>query len=81
VRVLSDNGCCYRGKLFNDALAERRVIHKYCRPYRPKTLLEEWTLCGPNAPIRIARARLRVGCTGTTITTCTPGPVVRPSAA
>ncbi len=51
-RVLTDNGFCYRGLLFNAALAERRVIHKYCRPYRPqtngkverfhRTLLDEW---------------------------------------
>jgi transposase InsO family protein len=56
-RVLSDNGFCYRGKLFNDALAERRIIHKYCRPYRPqtngkverfhRTLLEEWAYVRP----------------------------------
>ncbi len=51
-RVLTDNGFCYRGRLFNEALAERRIVHKYCRPYRPqtngkverfhRTLLEEW---------------------------------------
>ena len=51
-RVLTDNHFCYRGRLFNDALAEHRIVHKYCRPYRPqtngkverfhRTLLEEW---------------------------------------
>ena len=56
-RVLSDNGFCYRGKLFNDALAEHGIVHKYCRPYRPqtngkverfhRTLLEEWAYVRP----------------------------------
>jgi transposase InsO family protein len=56
-RVLSDNGFCYRGRLFNQALAEHRIIHKYCRPYRPqtngkverfhRTLLEEWAYVRP----------------------------------
>ena len=55
-RVLSDNGFCYRGKLFNDA-AEHGIVHKYCRPYRPqtngkverfhRTLLEEWAYVRP----------------------------------
>jgi transposase InsO family protein len=34
-RVLSDNGSCYRSKLFNAALGE--VTHKFTRPYRPQT--------------------------------------------
>ena len=56
-RVLSDNGFCYRGRLFNEALAERRIVHKYCRPYRPqtngkverfhRTLLDEWAYVRP----------------------------------
>jgi transposase InsO family protein len=56
-RVLTDNGFCYRGRLFNDALAEHRIIHKYCRPYRPqtngkverfhRTLLDEWAYVRP----------------------------------
>ena len=54
-RVLSDNGFCYRGKLFNEALGQ--VKHRYCRPYRPqtngkverfhRTLLEEWAYIRP----------------------------------
>ena len=32
-RVLSDNGSCYRSKLFNTGLGE--IAHKYTRPYRP----------------------------------------------
>ena len=34
-RVLSDNGSCYRSKLFNTALGD--IVHKYTRPYRPQT--------------------------------------------
>jgi transposase InsO family protein len=50
VRVLTDNGACYRSFDFRDALGE--VVHKRTRPYRPqtngkverfhRTLLEEW---------------------------------------
>ena len=56
-RVLSDNGFCYRGRLFNAALAETGIVHKYCRPYRPqtngkaerfhRTLLDEWAYVRP----------------------------------
>jgi len=56
-RVLSDNHFSYRGRLFNEALAESRILHKYCRPYRPqtngkverfhRTLLEEWAYVRP----------------------------------
>jgi len=56
-RVLSDNHFSYRGRLFNEALAESRITHKYCRPYRPqtngkverfhRTLLEEWAYIRP----------------------------------
>ena len=35
-RVMTDNGSCYRSKLFNDTLGEQ-VAHKYTRPYRPQT--------------------------------------------
>jgi len=56
-RVLTDNHFTYRGRLFNTALAETRVLHQYCRPYRPqtngkverfhRTLLEEWAYVRP----------------------------------
>lgn len=36
IRVLTDNGSCYRSRLFNDTLGEH-VKHKYTRPYRPQT--------------------------------------------
>lgn len=49
-RVLTDNGSCYRSRVFADALGA--VRHKRTRPYRPqtngkverfnRTLLEEW---------------------------------------
>ncbi len=58
-RVLTDNHFSYRGRLFNQALAEHRILHKYCRPYRPqtngkverfhRTLLEEWAYVRPYA--------------------------------
>jgi transposase InsO family protein len=56
-RVLTDNHFSYRGRLFNEALAETSVAHRYCRPYRPqtngkverfhRTLLEEWAYARP----------------------------------
>ncbi len=51
-RVMTDNAFAYKGHLFNQALAETGIGHRYCRPYRPqtngkverfnRTLLEEW---------------------------------------
>jgi transposase InsO family protein len=35
-RVMTDNGSCYRSRLFNDALGEE-IKHKYTKPYRPQT--------------------------------------------
>jgi transposase InsO family protein len=35
LRVMTDNGSCYRSRCFNDALG--RAKHKYTRPYRPQT--------------------------------------------
>ena len=56
-RVMTDNAFAYRGRLFNEALAEHRILHRYCRPYRPqtngkverfnRTLLEEWAYARP----------------------------------
>ena len=55
--VLTDNGSCYRSKLFNGALGEIR--HHFTRPYRPqtngkverlnRTMLEEWAYVRPYA--------------------------------
>ena len=51
-RALTDNGPCYRSRLWRDALDDTAVTHKRTRPYRPQTngkverfhriLLEEW---------------------------------------
>ena len=56
-RVLTDNGACYRSKLFAHSLGE--VTHKRTRPYRPqtngkverfnRTTLEEWAYARPYA--------------------------------
>jgi transposase InsO family protein len=56
-RVLTDNGACYRSRVFAQALAETGVVHKRTRPYRPQTngkverynriLLEEWAYARP----------------------------------
>jgi transposase InsO family protein len=51
-RVLTDNGSCYKSRLWRDALATAGITHKRTRPYRPqtngkverfnRTLLDEW---------------------------------------
>ena len=56
-RVMTDNAFAYRGRLFNAALDERRILHRFCRPFRPqtngkverfnRTLLEEWAYVRP----------------------------------
>ncbi len=53
--VLTDNGSCYRSKLFNDTLGDIR--HRFTRPYRPqtngkverfnRTMLDEWAYVRP----------------------------------
>jgi hypothetical protein len=35
LRVMTDNGSCYRSRLFADALDT--ITHKFTRPYRPRT--------------------------------------------
>jgi transposase InsO family protein len=37
VRVLSDNGSCYRSHLWADTCLELGITHKRTRPYRPQT--------------------------------------------
>lgn len=34
--VMTDNGSCYKSKLFNEVLGEN-IKHRYTRPYRPQT--------------------------------------------
>ena len=51
-RVLTDNGSCYRSKLWRDTLTGLGVKHLRTRPYRPqtngkverfnRTMLNEW---------------------------------------
>ncbi len=53
--VLTDNGSCYRSRLFADALGD--ITHRRTRPYRPqtngkverfnRTMLEEWAYVRP----------------------------------
>ncbi|WP_273944029.1 IS481 family transposase [Kutzneria chonburiensis] len=56
-RVLTDNGSCYRSRLWRDTLAAADITHKRTRPYRPqtngkverfnRTLLDEWAYARP----------------------------------
>ncbi|MGQ4715931.1 IS481 family transposase [Streptomyces anulatus] len=56
-RVLTDNGSCYKSKLFTQALAAAGITHKKTRPYRPqtngkverfnRTLADEWAYQRP----------------------------------
>jgi transposase InsO family protein len=56
-RVLTDNGSCYRSRLWRDTLTAAGITHKRTRPYRPqtngkverfnRTLLDEWAYARP----------------------------------
>ena len=56
-RVLTDNGSCYRSRIWRHTLAEAGITHKRTRPYRPqtngkverfnRTLLLEWAYARP----------------------------------
>ncbi len=56
-RVLTDNGSCYKSKLFTQALATAGITHTKILPYRPqtngkverfnRTLLDEWAYLRP----------------------------------
>ncbi|MFI8320717.1 IS481 family transposase, partial [Streptomyces sp. NPDC085529] len=56
-RVLTDNGACYKSKLFTQTLTAAGIAHKKIRPYRPqtngkverfnRTLLDEWAYLRP----------------------------------
>jgi transposase InsO family protein len=66
--VLTDNGSCYRSRLFNDELAATATTHRFCRPYRPqtngkverfnRTLLDEWAYVRPYRSEAERRRRL-----------------------
>ena len=55
--VLTDNGACYRSRLWARTLGEHNIKHRRTRPYRPqtngkverfnRTLLEEWAYAQP----------------------------------
>jgi transposase InsO family protein len=57
LRVLTDNGSCYRSGLWRDTLRDAQIVHKRTRPYRPqtngkverfnRTLLDEWAYAQP----------------------------------
>ena len=36
-RVLTDNGACYRSRVFGQTLAAAGIAHRFTRPYRPQT--------------------------------------------
>jgi transposase InsO family protein len=56
-RVLTDNGSCYRSRLWAAACADLQITHKRTRPYRPqtngkverfhRTLADEWAYARP----------------------------------
>ncbi len=56
-RVLTDNGSCYKSRLWRDALNASGITHKRTRAYRPqtngkverfnRTLLDEWAYARP----------------------------------
>ena len=56
-RVLTDNGSCYRSRVWRRALADASITHKRTRPYRPqtngkverynRTMLVEWAYARP----------------------------------
>ncbi|MEJ8634983.1 IS481 family transposase [Streptomyces sp. MS2.AVA.5] len=56
-RVLTDNGSCYKSKLFTQTLTAAGIAHKRIQPYRPqtngkverfnRTLVEEWAYLRP----------------------------------
>jgi transposase InsO family protein len=67
-RVLTDNGACYRSRLFTTAVTAGGAAHKRTRPYRPqtngkverfnRTLLEEWAYIRPYSTDADRRAAL-----------------------
>ena len=67
-RVLSDNGACYRSRLWRDTLTQAGIKVKKTRPYRPqtngkveryhRTLTEEWAYAKPYTSETARRAAL-----------------------
>jgi transposase InsO family protein len=77
-RILTDNGPCYRSKVFNAVLSEHLIGHRWTRPYRPQTngnaerfnltLKWEWAYRAPTTATKTAWTPSRRGRTGTTST-------------
>ena len=67
-RVLTDNGSCYKSRLWRDTLTAAGISHKRTRPYRPqtngkverfnRTLLDEWAYHQPYHTEAARRAAL-----------------------
>jgi transposase InsO family protein len=67
-RILSDNGSCYRSKLWAATCADLAITRKYTRPYRPqtngkierfhRTLADEWAYARPYVTETERRAAL-----------------------
>ena len=67
-RVLTDNGACYRSRLWRRTLAEANIKHSRTRPYRPqtngkverfnRTALDEWAYAQPYDSETTRRAAL-----------------------
>jgi transposase InsO family protein len=67
-RVLTDNGSCYRSRLWRDTLTQAGIKVKKTRPYRPqtngkveryhRTLAEEWAYAKPYTSETARRAAL-----------------------
>jgi transposase InsO family protein len=68
-RVLTDNGSCYRSRLWAQACTELNITHKRTRPYRPqtngkverfnRTMLAEWAYVRPYPSETARRTALR----------------------
>jgi transposase InsO family protein len=67
-RVLTDNGSCYKSRLWADTCAGLGIVHKRTRPYRPqtngkverfhRTLADEWAYARPYTSETERRAAL-----------------------
>ena len=77
--MLTDNGSCYRSRIWRDALAAAGIKHKRTRPYRPqtngkverfnRTLLTEWAYARPyRSETRTPTSLRQAGSTSTTTT-------------
>jgi hypothetical protein len=81
-RVLSDNGSCYRSRLWHTTLTQAGITPKRTRPYRPqtngkverfnRTLLDEWAYHQPYHTETERRKAFTTGSTTTITTAATP---------